>query len=98
MNEKKMPLFKYIIRGLIFGAIMGPIIFMTPIIGPLLSLPLLPLIEVYDSVIPGEFISSGQHVEIGFLWISLKTVESFLFYASFFCIYRCSNWIIGRIG
>jgi hypothetical protein len=68
----------------ILGSVIGLILFQIPLLGVLLFLPLLPLAGLYDVIIPGEFGSTGQHVEIGFAWIIFKTWQAWLFYGSFF--------------
>ena len=70
----------------IFGSIIGLVLFQIPLLGVLLFLPLIPLAELYDAIIPGEFGSTGQYVEIGFAWIIFKTWHAWLFYGSFFFI------------
>lgn len=97
MNEKRIPVYSYIIRGALLGALLGPTIFLIPFIGPLLSLPLFPLMEIYDSVIPGEFMFTGKHVEYGFMWISLKTNESYIFFASFFAYIGAITGLLIRV-
>lgn len=67
------------------SAVVGTLIFaFVPIIGVALLLPFLPLVELYNNFIPGNFTETSDHVEIGSAWIILKTPQAWMFYASFF--------------
>jgi hypothetical protein len=70
----------------ILGSIGGTLLFVIPVIGPLLFLPLIAFSELYDLIIPGDFSKTGEHVEVWFAGIGLKTIWAWLFYASFFFI------------
>jgi hypothetical protein len=84
MNKEK-PLYRYVIKWAIIGAILGPMILMVPFFGAFLFMPLRPLIEAYDSVIPGGVLYSEQHVinYFGF-GIILVSGKAFVFFASFY--------------
>lgn len=68
----------------IFSTILGLLLMNVPVISVLLLLPIMPLAHGYDWLIPGYFLETGTHVEVGFLWIFLKTPEAWFFYGSFF--------------
>jgi hypothetical protein len=68
----------------ILFAIVGPLIFITPLFGVIMFLPIMGLSDLYDLIIPGNFSETGIHVEIGFASIIFKTTSAWLFYISFF--------------
>ncbi len=68
----------------ILGATLGTTVFIVPVIGAFMFIPLMPLVNLYDYIIPGSFMETGEHVDIGFAWISIKTVSAWAFYISFF--------------
>lgn len=70
----------------LLGGGLATLVFLVPIVGPILSLPFIPLLQLYEHLWPGTFTATGAHVEIGFLWIGLRSVMAYLFYGSAFTI------------
>ena len=75
----------YISYPILFS-IGGPILMSIPFVGTF-ALVVLPIIVPLDILIPGNFTSTGEHVEYGFAWVTFKTTEAWLFHgAAFFLL------------
>lgn len=71
----------------LFTAI-GLLLLRLPFINMFLVIAISPFVEWYDSMIPGEFTSTGHHVEfISFIGILLKTWQAWVFYGSSFFVF-----------
>lgn len=71
----------------LFTAI-GLVLLRLPFINMLLVIAISPFIEWYNSIIPGEFTSTGQHIEyITLVGIVIKTWQAWLFYGSSFFLF-----------
>lgn len=68
----------------LIAVVVGPVVVSIPLVGVLILLGIMDIVQFYDGLLPGEFLMTGTHVEVGFLWIILKTPQAWLFYGSLF--------------
>jgi hypothetical protein len=90
---KKVKIKPYVYYPIMWG-ILGPFVITFPFLGTLILLPLTPLTKALNSLVPGNFISTGPHVEIGFAWIVLKSPASYFFYTT---VIIFAGFIVGLI-
>ena len=73
----------YITYPLIMS-IAGPLIWALPFVGPIIFLPFIYMMELYDYILPGSYLTNDEHFEIGFLGSLANSFEGWLFLISFF--------------
>ncbi len=85
-NLKKQKLFISLYQSLAIGLVGAYVVQIPILVVILFALPGMSLLDYYNELVPGDFLSTGRYVDYGFAWLGYKSYHAWLFFGSFYAL------------